>query len=121
MKKSFWVAAVFLVCVIGVFVKGTVVSQAKSKIKQENETYHELEREYIKETRQTLKKAGFANSGVNLTKVIDGEGNRVYTMVVHNSKINNLDETGKSALLEQLKGIEFGDDNCQFYHEFLVP
>lgn len=119
-KKGFWTAVILLLCVAGFLVKGTVVSQAKSRIQEENETYHEMEKDYIRKTREVLEEEGFENSGVNLTKVIDGEGNRTYTMVVHNSKINRLEAEEKEELETVLKSIEFADENCDFYHEFLV-
>ena len=92
MKRVFGIALILLVCMTGVFVKGTMVSQAKSRIQQENEAYHEMEKEYIRKIREVLGREGFENSGVNLTKIIDEEGKRTYTMAVHNSKINRLTE-----------------------------
>lgn len=118
--KGFLTAVIFLLCVTGFLVKGTVISQAKSRIQGENEAYHEMEKAYIRETREVLKNEGFENSGVNLTKVIDEEGNRTYTMVVHNSKISRLNEEEQEELAELLKSIEFADETCEFYHEFLV-
>lgn len=119
-KRGFWTAVILLVCVTGVLVKGTVVSQAKSRIQGEKEAYHEMEKAYIRETREILKKEGFENSGVNLTKVIDEEGKRTYTMVVHNGKINRLSTEEKEELEELLESIAFEDETCDFYHEFLV-
>lgn len=120
MKRVFGIALVLLFCVTAVFLKGTMVSQAKSRIQQENKVYHEMEKDYIRKTREVLTKEGFENSGVNLTKVIDEEGNRTYTMAVHNSKINRLTENEREQLEKLLKSIEFADEKCLFYHEFLI-
>ena len=120
MKKGFWTAVIVLLCVTGFLIKGTVVSQAKSRIQQEKEVFHELEKEYIRKTRAVLKENGYENSGVNLTKVIDKDGNRTYRVVVHNSRINRLSNSEKDELELLLKSVEFADENCNFYHEFLV-
>ena len=119
-KKGFWTAVIVLLCVTGFLIKGTVVSQAKSRIQQENEAYHEMEKDYIRKTREALKENGFENSGINLTKVIDEDGKRTYRVVVHNSKINRLNNSEKNTLEAILKSIEFADENCDFCHEFLV-
>ncbi len=120
MKKSFLAVLILLMCITGVFIKGTVVSQAKSKIQEENKIYHEMEKTYIKEVKAVLEEAGFENSGVNLTKVIDENGGRAYTLLIHNSRINKLESEEKEALLLKLEGICFGDETCVIYHEFLV-
>lgn len=118
--KGFLMVVIVLLCVTGFLIKGTIVSQAKSRIQQENEVYHEMEKDYIRKTREILKNKGFENSGVNLTKVIDADGKRTYTMVVHNSKINRLSEEEKEELKAQLESVEFADGSCEFFHEFLV-
>lgn len=119
-KKGFLTVVIVLLCVTGFLIKGTIVSQAKSRIQQENEAYHEMEKDYIRKTREVLKENGFENSGVNLTKVIDAEGKRTYTMAVHNSKINRLSDSEKKELEILLKNIEFADKNCDICHEFLI-
>lgn len=120
MKRSFIVVVVFLLSMTGIFAKGTMVSQAKSRIQEENKAYHEMEKAYIKEVKEVLKEAGFENSGINLTKVIDERGTRTYTLLVHNSKINKLDAAEKESLLLQLENIRFEDEQCKICHEFLV-
>lgn len=78
MRKSF-LGTVFLLVIISMFfMGGTVESQAKTKLKAESQAYHQMEKEYLKRTREVLKEKGFANSGVNLTKIIDESGKRTY-------------------------------------------
>ncbi len=120
MRKSFWTAAVLLIVITVFFMGETVESQAKSKLKAESSIYHEMEKEYLKNTRTILKEKGYENSGINMTKTIDEEGNRTYTVKIHNSKINALGEAEKESLLECLKSLQFADEECGFYHEFLV-
>ncbi len=119
-RRGFLTVVIILLCVTGFFIKGTVVSQAKSRIQQENEAYHDMEKEYIRKTRAVLKENGFENSGVNLTKVIDEDGSRTYKVVVHNSRINRLNNSEKDELELLLKSVKFADEKCDFSHEFLV-
>lgn len=120
MKKRFSEIIFLLVFVLVIFMKKTVVSVADSRIQAEKEFYHKIESEYLKETRETLKESGYINSGVNLTKVIDEEGRRTYTVRIHNRRINALEETEREELLDTLRGICFADEQCEFYHEFIT-
>ena len=120
MRKSF-LGTVFLLVIISIFfMGGTVESQAKTKLKAESQAYRQMEKEYLKRTREVLKEKGFADSGVNLTKIIDESGKRTYTVKIHNSKINALEEEEKDDLLESLENVKFADEESSIYHEFLV-
>ncbi len=120
MRKGFW-GLTFLLILLTVFFFGeTVESKEKSKLQAESKVYHEMEKEYLKSTRELLEKYGYKNSGVNMTKIIDEKGKRTYTVKIHNSKINALKETEKNELMESLQTIRFADEDCDFYHEFLV-
>lgn len=118
-KKRVWAAVFLLICAVVFFTGKTLVSEAGSGQRAERELYHQMEKAYVKETRQALEEAGFVNSGVNLTKVIDQKGERIYFMKIHNGRINALKEPEKEELLAKLKGVNFADAECEFYHEFI--
>ncbi len=119
MKKSV-VVMIGLLCVIIFCTKGTLQSRAEGKEEAQRQQYHEMEKRYLEATREVLEAEGIKNSGVNLTKTIDGEGNRVYTMTIHNSKINRMDEEEKASLLVALQTVKFEDETCEIFHEFLA-
>lgn len=118
MKSRFLTILFLLLCVIGFFTAKTIVIEAESKQHKERELYHEMEMEYLKETREILNDAGYANSGVNLTKIIDEEGRRTYTVRIHNRRIDALKDTEKEELMNKLKSVCFADGQCEFQHEF---
>ena len=64
--------------------------------------YREIEAEYVKEVRFFLNEEGYSNSGVTMTKVIDEEENRSYTMTIHHRGIGNLQQEEQEQLQEEL-------------------
>lgn len=118
-ESGFWAVIFLLVCVAGFFMERTVISQAGSVQRAEKEMYRQMEREYLEETEKILEKSGFFNSGVNMTKTIDEEGERTYFLQIHNGRINALGKEEKDELLIKLKGVVFGDEACEFHHEFI--
>lgn len=120
MRKNFWETALLLVIIAAFLMGGTLEIQAETKRKAESQAYHEMEKDYLRHTREVLKEKGFADSGVNLTKIIDESGKRTYTVKIHNSKINALEEEEKDNLLKSLKNVKFADEESIICHEFLV-
>ena len=118
MEKKFWAAVCLLICVTGLFTGKTLVSEAGSGQRTERELYRQMEKDYLRETGFVLEEAGFANSGMNLTKIVDGEGKRTYFMKIHNGRINALSGEEKEKLMIRLKSVSFADGQCEFYHEF---
>ena len=73
-----------------------------------------LEKEYVKEIRGFLTEQGYENSGVNLTMVADGEGNRSYQVKLHHKRINRLSEEEKEALFATVEELAFQVMGCEF-------
>lgn len=109
-----------VMCVMGFFTAKTMVSAAESREQAEKEFYHEMEMEYLKETRKILSESGYLGSGVNLTKIIDEEGRRTYSVKIHNRRINALNDTEKEELLNALRSVSFADGQSEFHHEFIT-
>ena len=57
---------------------------------------------------------GYENSGVNLTMVADGEGNRSYQVKLHHKRINRLSEEEKEALFATVEELAFQVMGCEF-------
>lgn len=88
---------------------------------QELEAYYqEKERALVAQAREFLDGEGFANSGVMLTRVLDVDGSRVYTLTVHHGKIDRMCEEDRELLMAELEKMVFEDEACIFRHEFLI-
>ena len=119
-KNSFLTAAsVILIFIIFFCSTETVMSQNKTDDRRTRQYYAAMEEEYKTKISQMLNEKGFVNSGVNIRWVSDGDGTRIYTVIIHHRKINTLDDYDKDELLHELAGLEFTDENCRFRYEFL--
>lgn len=107
-----------LISVLGFFTVKTIELRAQSRQQAERKLYHEMEAEYLKETKEILSEAGYKNSGVNMTKIIDEEGRRTYTVRIHNRRIDALKDAEKEELMNELRSVCFADGQCEFKHEF---
>lgn len=82
--------------------------------------YNDLEQTLVTDTRRYLAKAGYENSGVNLTRVVDEEGVRSHTLTIHHRRIDNMEEEQREELRRELDSLTFASEKCIFCHEFLV-
>ena len=114
-KEVLFVIFTFVVSmVIAFFISGTVVSQADGKVTVDEESFPILEEEYVEEIKGPLDDLGYENSGVNLTMVADGEGNRSYQVKLHHKRINRLSEEEKEALFATVEELAFQVMGCEF-------
>lgn len=84
------------------------------------EDYREKEEQLCQGVRELLAEEGFGNSGVMLTRVVDAQGNREYTVTIHHRGISRMDEAGRAELLEKLSELAFEEEGCSFSQEFLT-
>lgn len=106
---------------LGAFcITGTVMSQSRPGEQELESYYRAKEKQLVSDTREYLGQNGFSNSGVTLTRVMDTDGVREYTITVHHGKIDKLDASARESLKNELLKLVFADDSCVFYHEFLV-
>lgn len=117
---GFVALTVCLVFISAFCITGTVMSRSNLSERELENYYRAREQELVWETREYLNQAGFSNSGVTLTKVIDADGSREYTITIHHGKIDKMDTVSREALKEELATLAFVADNCTFCHEFLV-
>lgn len=100
------ISALVLVGITAFCISGTVHSREKMEYREREKYYRELEAEYVKEIRFFLNEEGYSNSGVTMTKVIDEEENRSYTVAIHHRGIGNLQQEEQEQLQKELSQIK---------------
>lgn len=114
-----WAATILLVLVAAFFVTATVRSRTALDRAELEGYYREKEEQFVRNARKYLNAQGYQNSGVMLTRVVETDGSRVYTVTLHHSDFDRLEEEEREALVRELSGLEFADENAVFCHKFL--
>lgn len=115
----FWAATVILVSVAALSFAGTVMCRTDLGSAELEAYYRKKEEQLVKDTRAYLNRSGFDNSGVMLTRVVDGDGSRMYTVTVHHREIDRLEEAEREALARELETFAFEDSSSTFFYKFL--
>lgn len=111
----FWAVTIILVIVTAFCCVGTVVSRNDFSA-QELERYdRERERQLVEDVREYLGQQGYGDSGVMLTRVVEADGSREYTLNIHHSRITALSEEKREQLAEELTGLTFTERDCVFF------
>lgn len=98
----------------------TVLSrEADSAYVEREEYFNTLEQEYVKNMRRLLSESGYANSGITMTSIIDADGAREYTVLLHHDRFEHLSDDDKAELISRLEEASFTEEKCTFFHEFL--
>lgn len=116
---GFWAATILLVLVAAFFVTATVRSRTALSRAELEGYYREKEEQLVREARKYLNAQGYQDSGVMLTRVVGADGSRVYTVTLHHSDFDRLEEAEREALVRKLTELEFADENAVFCHKFL--
>lgn len=99
----------------------TAKSRSEGLSSAEAEAYYRpMEQNLIKETGEYLSSRGMKYSGITLTRVIDAEGAREYTMTIHHRVIDAMTGEEREMLRIELGKLVFEDEHCTFSHEFLL-
>lgn len=104
---GFTAATVMLVLVAALSFAGTVMCMGKPDYAELEAYYLEKEAQLVKDTRAYLNGHGFDNGGVMLTRVVDADGSRTYTVTIHHKRIGRMDETGQERLMRDLAALVF--------------
>jgi len=125
MKKKtgsfgFVAATTILVLIAAFSFAGTVVCSMDLQGAEQEHHYRERERQMVKDTRMFLNQQGFVNSGVTLTRVVDEDGRRWYTLTVHHRLIDQMKVSEREALADKLAVFAFADGSSTFSYEFLL-
>lgn len=111
---------ILLVLIAAFFCVETVMSRTDIDARELEEYYLAKEQELTREIRELLEEKGFENSGVMVTRVVEVDGSRRYTVTVHHGSIDDMCDEEREKLLEELEEINFSDDRCSFVHQFLL-
>lgn len=104
---GFMAATVMLVLVAALSFAGTLMCRTRPDYAELEEYYLEREAQLVKDTMAYLNGHGFDNGGVMLTRVMDGDGGRTYTVTIHHRRIDRMDETGQEDLARELAALAF--------------
>lgn len=116
---GFWAATILLVLVAAFFVTATVMSRTSLSRAELEGYYREKEEQFVRDARKYLNAQGYQNSGIMLTRVVEADGSRVYTVTLHHGDFDRLEEAEREALVRELAELEFADENAVFCHKFL--
>lgn len=119
-SSRFVAATVILVSVAALSFAGTVMCRAGQNGAEQEGYYREKEKVLVNDTRAYLKQQGFADSGITLTRVVDGDGSRLYTVTVHHRGIDRMEEQQREALAQELAALAFEEEGSRFCYEFLI-
>ncbi len=117
---QFVAATILLVTVAAISFAGTVMARMSAGGAEPESYYREKEQQLVRDTRQELERQGFANSGVMLTRVVEGDGRRSYTVTIHHGEIDRMEEAEREILARELAAFAFEEDGSSFQYRFLI-
>jgi len=117
---AFGVITALLIVFIFFCMYQTVKGNEKTGTDEREMFFRAKEAQLLADTRAYLTEEGFYNSGVTLTRVVDGEGNREYTITIHHGRIDRMEEEEREDLRKDLSTLCFQEDHCTFQHDFLL-
>ena len=116
---SFVITVMLSVLVVLFCTKETVIGQSRTDLKRQKQYYAAKEEEYRAGMRRMLTDKGYTNSGITIRWVLEDEGTRTYTVLIHHKRIDRLDAGEREELIRELEKTEFVDEYCSFQYEFL--
>ena len=78
-------------------------------------SYLERDEQLVKEIREYLGRKGYEDSGVMLTRVVETDGRREYTLSIHHGRITAMTGEEQERLADSLQEMAFTDQNCVFF------
>ncbi|MDE6925200.1 MAG: hypothetical protein K2O97_02385 [Acetatifactor sp.] len=110
----FRAVTILLIMVTAFCSAGTALSRTAFSGGELENYYCELECQLVEEAREYLERQGYRNSGVMLTRVVDMDGSREYTLSIHHGRIVRLNEEERERLTGVLEELAFTDRDCTF-------
>ena len=117
---TFVFVTVLFVMISAFCIGQTVSGKEDGEAKEQEAFYREQEKKLLADTRAFLNQEGYYNSGVTLTRVVDSDGSREYTITIHHSRIDRMDDFEKQELKKALEELVFVSKGCSFCHTFLA-
>lgn len=100
-------------------ISATVYSSEKITRRDRENCYKEMEAAYVKEIRSFLDEEGYSNSGVMMTKIIDENEHRAYTVTIHHRNLLIMEQEKQEQLTTSLTQLFFGMENCTVEYQFM--
>lgn len=113
-NRGFWLATVLLIMVSVLSFAGTVMSRTDFDAAEMEGYYREQEKNLERQVREYFEGKGFENSGIMLTRAVDTDGSREYTIRVHHRELSGMSEEECGRLEEELQKLNFQDENSSF-------
>ena len=117
---TFVFVTVLFVMISAFCISQTVSGKEDAEAKEQEAFYREQENKLLADIRAFLNQEGYYNSGVTLTRVVDSDGSREYTITIHHSRIDRMDDFEKQELKNALEELVFVSKGCSFCHTFLA-
>ena len=115
---SYVAGTMLLVLITAFFVGCTAMSRTDIGTRELDEYYLVKEQTLTKDVREMLALQGYENSGVMVTRVVEDDGHRLYTIAVHHKMISLLNDKEREMLLMQVEKLTFDDEACCFLIDF---
>lgn len=109
---GFVAVTILLVLLTALCFAGTAASRTTVDSAELEGYYRQQEDRLVSRARSFLEEQGYAYSGVMLTRVVEPDGSREYTLTVHHGEIDRMSEPERDALAERLAGLTFQDETC---------
>ena len=119
-RLRFRAVTIILIIVAAFCCTGTVMSRTGFSEQELENYYREREGRLVEDVREYLGQKGYVNSGVMLTRVVDADGSREYTLSIHHGRITGLSEQERERLTGSLQEMTFQDRDCIFTVIYLL-
>lgn len=119
-KNLKWILTTIVLILVTAFsIAGTVISKNDFKAGELEQYYLQKEKQLTEDVRDFLNQKGYRNSGVTVTRVVEANGNREYTVTVHHGDIDRMTEGERTVLAGEMGNLTFEDEHCTFSMNFL--
>ena len=112
--KLIGMSIVGIITMVMIIVLSTVFVRSAQADAELAKYYAELEDDYKHSVRSYMNEEGFVNAGINITRIVDAEGNRIYTVKIHHSRLDSLDEKKRNNIVTEISKMGFDDERCSF-------
>lgn len=114
MNRKVWKLCIVVIClaVIMGFTARTVSGMERRQQVPSVESYEIMETEYLTGIKRVLAENDYNNCGVNMTKVIEADDSRTYTVMIYHKRLNSADSESKRTLLNKLMALDSLKPSC---------
>lgn len=112
--KVLGMTAVGIVTAVMIIIFSSIVVRSAQADTAMEKYYAQLECEYKHSVRDYMDRNGYVNAGITVTRVVDAEGNRTYTVKLHHNRLDKLDEDELAGLVYEVSELGFADEFCSF-------